>query len=250
MTIIAFSRYWVIRWPWVVVNLMVVVALISLSAWQWQRAAQKAQLLLHLEKLQQQGTRSGAQLSNLSVNNRDGMQMDFAARWLSPMIWLVDNQRVNGRIGYDVVIAVEDITGHVTPKKTDIFLINLGWIAAPDQRELLPVVNIPNELQVRGIFRTHTKGLLLGTNVEDKGEWPMRIQQVDTVHLSHYVNQPLMAGIIYQQFNSPFVIHYRPVVLLPERHKAYALQWLLLAVAVIVIALVASSHKREQGITP
>jgi cytochrome oxidase assembly protein ShyY1 len=55
-------------------------------------------------------------------------------------------------------------------------------------------------------------------------------------------------GLTYQEKNSPFLIHYRPVILPPERHKAYALQWFLLAVAVMVIALLASARKHPQGI--
>ena len=51
------------------------------------------------------------------------------------------------------------------------------------------------------------------------------------------------AGLIYQQQASPFHIHYRPVVLPPARHRAYALQWGLLALAVVAVALAASARR-------
>jgi len=245
MTIIAFNRYWVIRWPWVMINLLVVTLLLGLSLWQWQRAAEKTQTLVRIAGWQQQGAMDLTQLSGIDVNTRDGLQLAFTGRWLAPMVWLVDNQMVNGRIGYDVLIAVEDVSSRENPV---VALLNLGWIAAPLQRDFLPAVNVPAELQVQGIFRTRIKGVLLGTNIENNGVWPMRIQQVDIESLSKHFQQPLVNGLIYQGKNSPFIVHYRPVILPPERHKAYALQWFLLAIAVVVIALAASAHKYPQGI--
>jgi surfeit locus 1 family protein len=245
MTIIAFNRYWVVRWPWVLINVFVLALLLGLSFWQWQRAAEKTQTLARIADWQQQGAVDIARLSTINATSRDGVQLDFMGRWLSPMVWLVDNKMVNGRIGYDVLIAVEDTSGL---ENAAALLVNLGWVAAPLQRDVLPAVNIPAELYVQGIFRTRIKGILLGTNIENKGVWPMRIQQVDVESLSAYFKRPLVAGLAYQEKNSPFLLHYRPVILPPERHKAYALQWFLLAVAVVVIALVASARKHPQGV--
>lgn len=241
MTIIAFNRYWVVRWPWVLLNVLVLALLLGLSLWQWQRAAEKTQTLQRIAAWQQQGAVNPSGLSAIAPHQRDGLQLDFNARWLAPQVWLLDNQIVNGRIGYDVLIAVEDSSA---PDKTTALLVNLGWVAAPLQRELLPTINIPAEVRIQGIFRTRTKGVLLGTNIENKGVWPMRIQQVDVKSLSAFIDQPLVMGLVYQEKSSPFLIHYRPVILPPERHKAYALQWFLLAVALVIIALAASARKK------
>jgi surfeit locus 1 family protein len=249
MTIIAFNRYWVVRWPWVLVNLLVVGLLLGLCFWQLSRATEKSQTLARIADWQQQGAVGSEQLSQVDPNIIDGVQLDFNARWLSPHIWLWDNQIVNGRFGYDVIIAVEEImngnniTNSHPSESPAVVLVNLGWLAAPLARDQLPVVNVPAELRVQGIYRTRIKGLLLGANVEDKGSWPMRVQQLDTLAFTNYLQRPLHSGVIYQQKNSPFLVHYRPVILPPERHRAYALQWGLLALAVIVIALAASARK-------
>ncbi len=249
MTIIAFNRYWVVRWPWVLVNLLVVGLLLGLCFWQLSRATEKTQTLARIADWQQQGAVSSAHLSQIDANAVDGVQLDFNARWLSPQVWFLDNRIVDGRFGYDVIIAVEEIVDLNRNQKNNAhqsmsaILVNLGWLPAPLAREELPTVNIPAELRVQGIYRTRIKGLLLGANIEDKGAWPMRIQQLDTLQLGSYLQQPLHSGVVYQQQNSPFVVHYSPVILPPERHQAYALQWGLLALAVIVIALAASARK-------
>ena len=106
----------------------------------------------------------------------------------APMVWLVDNRIVDRQPGYDVVIAVEDLTdlraagsSGAAPRAA---LVNLGWIAATGGRDTLPLAAIPARLRVQGIFRTEVTGLLLGANVEDHGRWPMRIQQADPVQMA------------------------------------------------------------------
>jgi cytochrome oxidase assembly protein ShyY1 len=124
-------------------------------------------------------------------------------------------------------------------------LVNLGWVAAPAGRERLPQVQIPAVIDVHGLLRTQLGGFRLGQNIEDKGRWPMRIQQVYVPALDPYMRSALYPGLVYQMESSSFLIHYQPVVISPERHRAYALQWGLLAFAVLVVALAASSRPLE-----
>lgn len=245
MTIIAFNRYWVIRWHWILISVFAAAFLTSLSLWQLSRAAEKTTTLARIAQSQAAGSLDTNQLLALGATELDGAQVEFSARWIEPMIWLLDNQMVDGRIGYDVVIAVNEtysaISTSVNPAPA--FLINLGWIPAPAGRDQLPDINIPAQLIISGVFRVRTKGLLLGINLEDKGQWPMRIQQLDAISLSPYVKNLIAGGIVFQQAQSPFRVHYQPVILPPERHRAYALQWALLAVAVIGVAIAASATK-------
>lgn len=247
MTIIAFNRYWVMRWHWVFICLLATAFLMSLSFWQLSRATEKKQTLARIAQWQAAGALTSQQLLALGDQDLDGVHVKFAARWVSPIIWLLDNQLVDGRIGYDVVIPVEeipaDLSNSASTNLVPPVLINLGWVAAVGGREQLPDVAIPAQLMVDGVFRTAPQGLLLGTNIEDNGHWPMRIQQLDALSLAPYLPSLTTLGVIFQQQQSPYRVHYQPVILPPERHRAYALQWALLAVAVIVIALSASAKK-------
>jgi surfeit locus 1 family protein len=241
MQIIAFNRCWVIRWRWAGITLVAFSLLMGLAFWQLQRAAQKTQLLQHFAQLQQAGAISAQQLSELSPETADGLSFAANAHWLAPYMWLLDNQIVKSRIGYDVLVPMQlDATNSV-------LLVNLGWVAAPISRTQLPNVSVPTTLEVNGILRTHLGGIRLGQNFEDNGHWPMRIQQVDFAALGSYLKQPLYAGVIYQLQNSPHVVHYQTVVMPPERHRAYALQWFLLALAVLVVALAASVKKVKEN---
>jgi surfeit locus 1 family protein len=244
MTIIAFNRYWVVSWPWVFVNFVVVLFLLGLSLWQWQRGEEKRETLNRIATWRSQAAVNLDKFLTIAAPERDGVQIDFLARWLSPRVWLLDNRMLDGRIGYDVIIAVQEVS---QTQKSSVILVNLGWVAAPVSRNFLPDIAIPETLHVQGVYRNSAQGVLLGENIEDGGTWPMRIQQVDPVSLSRYVDSEIISGLIYQEENSPFVVHYHPVILPPERHKAYALQWFLLAIAVIVIAVVASARKTHRN---
>lgn len=240
MTVIILNRPWIFRWHWVLIDSLAVIMLLSLAQWQWHRAADKQEILRTISQWQANPTASLADLLS-GENAGDGRQIAFAARWVSPFIWLLDNQIVNGRPGYDVVIPVKKNGIEWQEAKAElqntIVLINLGWIAAPLSRNEFPEVNIPKEFFVNGIYRSQPGGILLGKNIEDKGTWPMRIQKINNDQLDDFLPAPLIPGAIYQQQGSPFEIHYSPVVLPPERHRAYALQWLLLAIAALLIGI-------------
>lgn len=274
MKISAFGHCWVLRWPWVLAVLAVAAVPAGLSVWQWQRGEDKTATLARIAQWERAGAvglaglaalapaagrgaapaadaatrkpdRDGAGRGGMTVV--DGVKLDFEARWIAPMVWLVDNRLVDRRPGYDVVIAVEDLedvraagSSGAAPRAA---LVNLGWIAAEGGRDTLPVPAIPPRLRVQGLFRTDVTGLLLGANVEDHGHWPMRIQQADPSQLAGWLAVPLAPGLIQQQRGSPFHLHYRPVVLPPERHRGYALQWGLIALAVIGVALAASARR-------
>jgi cytochrome oxidase assembly protein ShyY1 len=283
MKLSAFGHAWVLRWPWMLAVMTVAAVPAALSVWQWQRGEDKLATLARIAQWEREGAVGLAGLAALAdrggraeagATSRDigaasaggasvgamnefadvragravvdGVRLDFEARWIAPMVWLVDNRIVDRQPGYDVVIAVEDIAdlhaagSSAAPRAA---LVNMGWIAAEGGRDALPLPAIPAQLRVQGLFRTDVTGLLLGANVEDHGRWPMRIQQPDPAQLAAWLAVPLAPGLIQQQQASPFHIHYRPVVLPPERHRGYALQWGLITLAVIGVALAASARR-------
>lgn len=228
-------------WHRLLPGLILVGILLGLSFWQLQRAEEKSQLLARIAQLSAAGAESAAGLEDLGAKKADGLAVKFAGQWIPPLVWLVDNQVVNGRVGYDVLVPVK------MPGRTKAILVNLGWVAAPEARKVLPRIDIPSTIEVDGIYRAHPGGFLLGTNVEDQGVWPMRIQLIRAQALAPYVKMSLFPGCIYQQKNNYFEVHYHPVVLPPERHRAYALQWALLALALFIVLLVANRKPRGKN---
>lgn len=244
MQIRLFNQDFVLRWWLIVITVAAFGLLIKLSLWQWQRAEEKQQHLDQINSWQQQGAPVFNDLPNASEADLDGAPLTGNARWLAPAIWLVDNQIWQGKAGYDVVIPVRVITEHssIAAPSAPVLLVNLGWVAAPQSRQQLPAITIPPQFELEGVLRTKLGAFRLGDNLENSGAWPMRVQTVDIPSLASTLGQPLFNGLFYQQ-KSPFLYHYQPVVLPPEKHRAYALQWLLLAIAVVMVAMAASYQK-------
>lgn len=226
---------------WFFLTLTAFLILINLSWWQLSRASEKTEQLQRLAQLQANGALQPAQLSGLSAEEIDGAPLHGQARWLAPYIWLLDNQIVDGKVGYDVVIPVQ-AAGLAQP-----LLVNLGWLAGTGSRDILPQPDIASDLELSGLLRVNVDGLmLLGQNAEVDGHWPMRLQQLQYSELSQLSGLTLFPAVLYQQQDTNFVPHYKPVVLPPEKHRGYALQWFLLAIAVVGVALAASHQGRAK----
>ncbi len=226
---------------WLCLTLTAFAILINLSWWQLSRASEKTAQLQRLAALQTAGALTPAQLATLEPAAIDGAPLNGEARWLAPYSWLLDNQIVGGQVGYDVIVPVQ------AKGLNQLLLVNLGWVAGGRDRRQLPLIEIPEQIQLDGLLRTEVSGLmLLGQNAEETGSWPMRIQQVDYGELARISGLNLLPVLLYQQQSTEFISHYQPVVLPPEKHRGYALQWFLLAVAVVGVALAAAHQGRVQ----
>lgn len=236
MQIRLFNQIFILRWWLVLITLAAFLLLIKLAWWQWQRSAEKESQLQQIYSWQQQGPLSWSDAYQKSSIEIDGAPLQGVAHWLAPFVWLIDNQIWQGKAGYDVLVPMQ--LSHNTP----VLLVNLGWVAAPAERSQLPQISVPAEIVLDGVLRTKVASLRLGQNLEDNGQWPMRLQTVEPQTLEAQLGQPLFNGVFYQQ-QTPFIHHYKAVVLPPEKHRAYAVQWLLLAVAVLIVAMAASYQK-------
>ena len=217
------------QWLLVLFTLAAFLLLCKLSLWQWQRADEKQQLLQQQASWQQQGPVAWRELPLADPLQLDGVQLSGRAVWQQPAVWLLDNQLLDGKAGYDVVIPV------LVDNSMPLVLVNLGWVAAPARRDQLPELGVPAEFELQGLLRTRLGGVLLGQNLENSGLWPQRMQQVVPQELGQLLAQPVYTGVVYQQ-QSSFRYHYQAVVLPPEKHRAYAVQWALLALVVLVVA--------------
>lgn len=226
---------------WFLITLTAFAILIKLSLWQLDRAAEKAAQLHQQSEWQAKGPVNWAQLQRVDVAQADLLHFADQGRWLSPLVWLVDNKIVGGKVGYDVVIPVE-FNRFDAP-----LLINLGWIKGAATRSELPAVQIPEYIQVQGLLRTRFSHIRLGQNIEDHETWPMRIQQIELDDLTPFLSRPAFPAVIFQQGTSPFLPHYEAIVMPPEKHRGYALQWFLLAIAVVGVSLAASICREESN---
>lgn len=214
------------RIGFILFTVAVLVTLVKLGLWQMSRAQEKETLSSALKYRSEQMYYSLASLPS-------------DPRWYSLTLHgvfdhskavLLDNQLYRGRPGYHVLYPfVAD---------QEWVLVNLGWIAAPAYRDQIPVLpEHHGELRISGVIAPPSQ--LLELKTESLGpDWPLRVQNLHIEPLGEKMGLPLKPWILQIDSDNPIALQqtWTPVVMGPQKHYAYAVQWFLLALAVSGLA--------------
>lgn len=201
----------------IIAQALVIATLLSgLGAWQISRAEEKAERLALFE--------TDKALPVEQVTPDLFRKVVITGRFIQDRYFLLDNRTWQGKAGYEVLAVVQ------TPNRN--YLVNLGWTAANINRAVLPQIVLPDApIQFEAHLDQPQNLLLLGQDIWP-ANWPLRIQAQDIekmqqqlgLNLSDWTLRPTSA---LQSQAQPI---WSPVVLPPERHLGYAVQWFGLAV--------------------
>ena len=225
------------------VVVIVILVCLRLGYWQLQRAENKALQLTQIAELQEQGVLSWKQMHQLPTKwNKTGLHVTVTGMLDTEQYWLLDNQVYQGQVGYDVVTLLK------LTNSDDNLLVNLGWVKAPISREQLPLVHLPATPFTMTVQLK--QGTLSGFTLQKAAQnidsnWPKRIQIIDLALFTQQTGRNMVEFMGYRQGDGDNIAvpHYKAVVMSPEKHQAYAVQWFLIAVACLVIAIFASKKK-------
>lgn len=214
--------------------ILLMVLLISLGCWQLERAEQKQEYLQKQEQLLQQAPLL------LDKNTPDDLDsLKFRSVSVSGVYdighqFLLDNQHVNGKVGYFVLTPLQLVEGKV-------ILVNRGWVPLNVNRKILPDISLKQQHVVLSgrINSFPSVGLkLVGADIPTP-TWPAIVQVVNPVELG----KALHAGLYAFQIEldpaaaEGYVRNWTiPVLITPEKHVAYALQWFGLALTLTVLS--------------
>ncbi|SKA51867.1 Cytochrome oxidase assembly protein ShyY1 [Enterovibrio nigricans DSM 22720] len=223
------------RVGFLVFTLAMTALLVKLGYWQMSRAEEKVQLLMQLDVRQQ------TVLTAIAEPNADmkGFGVALQGQFESTQSILLDNQTLNGQVGYRWMV----------PFTVDgkWLLVELGWVAAPARRDELPKLPLlPDTYVVHGVLDAPSDRMVLSHDITEK-RWPLRVQSIDMDALSVATGKSVFPWIVRStriedvQGNTENINVtpvWTPVVMLPEKHYAYAVQWFGLAIVVAVGSLV------------
>jgi surfeit locus 1 family protein len=206
-----------------------VVLFSALGVWQLRRADEKRAYFAAFD------APPGAQIVDHAVGNSQALSMAFAfirlsGRYDGARQILLDARVRDGRNGYEVLTPLRTADGNV--------LINRGWVAAPEKRNSLPEIAIgDSERTISGrLLRLPIPGMRSAAAASDDG-WPRRLLFPTAAEISEALGYPVRD---YQVLLGPtepdgFVRDWRPAVMQPDQHLAYAMQWFALAITVTII---------------
>ncbi|SET85635.1 SURF1 family protein [Thalassotalea agarivorans] len=216
-----------IRLPWLFFTLAVAAILLNLSHWQYERSIEKKIREQKISQYQQQQPASVVKVQQLMADDFDvnDLPMQVTGHFDNEHAYLLDNQTLEGRVGYRVlkVLVSENVR----------VLVNLGWVAAPKYRDQLPKIDaIDGQHTIRGHIRIIEQNITLA-NETQHNQWPMRIQQIDLDKISSLIGQKLLPFVLYLDKKEVlgYQKNWQPIVMPWQKHQAYAVQWFALAIA-------------------
>ena len=224
------------------VTFVAVVIMFALGLWQLERAQEKTERLL---SIQQAEKTSQISLEQVLTNNLDSMldmPITFEGQADRERYFLLDNKIHQGRVGYQVLVPIQTQSGTL--------LANYGWVAATNSRSVLPKIEIASDLKsYSGIVSIPTNNIMVKETALIDDKWPKLLQQTDLKIVQQHYQGALLPIVVLltPDLSSGFVRNWQPVVMPPEKHMAYAIQWFLLALAAVVIFIVAQRRKMKRN---
>lgn len=224
-----------------------VVIFCALGAWQLKRADYKETVLARFHQA------ATAPLVSLADARQDRApdaypHVRVTGRLQGGRVYLLDDQMRSGRLGVMVFVPF------MPEASTRILLVNLGFLAkmGADSTTLPDLPPIPEQpVTVTGIYApAPLPGLKLGGNplVREK-TWPKLVTWIDPRAIGADLHASVYPHVLLTDPDphSAYIRSWTANVMLPARHRAYALQWFSFAIAAIVMFFVLHRVKRNDA---
>lgn len=230
-------------WP-SLATILVLPLLIALGFWQLDRADQKRSRYEALVKRQSEAAidinRDTTGIDN--INGILGRKLIAKGRFDENIQILLDNQVMDGRAGYLV------FTPFKPAGQDKWFLVNRGWVGTGNDREQLPVfVRTEGEVSVSGTaVDVPATGIHAGKIIDERlAPGVYRLQVIDIEHIGKLIGVMLMPYIIRLDPDSQYgyVRKWAKPDSGEDVNLAYAFQWFLLAITLLLIYIIVNVKK-------
>lgn len=226
-------------WPMFILAILFFSLFVRLGFWQIYRADEKTKMILAQKAQEKQ--------KPILWNTEEKLPLQYERIILEgeylPQIFLLDNQHHKHQFGYDVLSPLELSDG-------TIVIVDRGWVPGELTRRVLPNIQIPKgvmELQGTAYFPSK-KQWVLGPVSEEKGNKITILERVDDQLISQILQKSVSPFIIRldKQDTNGFVREWETVSMPPQRHLAYAMQWFVMALVILIIFVALNLKKKNE----
>lgn len=221
--------------------LTIIVAwiLFSLGQWQLSRAEYKENLQ---QTIAQRKYRSPVNLDNIPSSTAEQLYLPVSVtgKYDTRHQFLLDNQVVKGKVGYDVFTPFISANGIR-------LLVNRGFVAQGKSRDDIPDIHLPDKkITIKGLLdHPPSRGIVLLNNVHNKLSWPMLLQYIDTKEMAAFLDYQLLDMVLQLNKDENSVLEYHlPVLNLnSEKNRGYAFQWFAMTLTVWLLFIFLNTSK-------
>ncbi len=224
-----------LNWKITLFTLLLLPLLVSLGFWQLHRAEEKQTIQ---EEYRQQQALPPVDFSDVKTAQANYRRVRMTGKFLDGKYWLLENKIQDGRLGYHVIMLFQ------TEGDARV-AVNRGWIAAKAYRDELPEFSTPEgDLVLSGMLVTPADSPFIDESQNRVSEWPHRLLELDMNVMQRQMGEPLFPQALQIDADSPgaLAVNWQPINMTPEKHRAYAVQWFAMAVALVILFLYTNSN--------
>lgn len=226
-------------WAVTALTVALCIAFLALGRWQWHRGEAR-------EEEWDAFARGADRVLPLGSSKLDDIarfaRVRITGHFRADRQFLLDNRTHAGQAGYEVLTPLELPDGRA-------LLVDRGWVAFTGSRALLPNVSFAPAGTVTVVGRVDdlpSAGLAYGRAPPAlSGSWPRITSYPRMSELNAALGRALERRVVLLDplAADGYVRDWQPPGLRPARHLAYAIQWWLFAVALVVLWIISAVRR-------
>ncbi len=217
-----------LNWKLTIFSLFFFVSFLKLGFWQLDRRTEKLEMISANEELR---ARPGIVAVDISNSTETGTPVVLNGTFNHEIILLLDNKTLNAVVGFEVLQLFEDRSGLN-------FIVNRGFIPAGRTRSAelkIPKIDGSVELLLGNVYKQKPNPYALEPERVDY-KFPQIVQKVEVPELSKAIDKQISPFIIRLKNNQVGALPrgWQLININPEKHQAYAVQWFLMSLAILI----------------
>jgi surfeit locus 1 family protein len=226
-------------------SLLLLPLLTGLGFWQLERAAEKRTIQ---ESWRKQQALAPVPFEEITFSSQtDFRRVSLRGRFDAEHYWLLENRILDGNLGYEVLMPFYLASDSA---KADLVLVNRGWVAAGAYRNQLPEFGTPaGIIRISGSLVEPSDNRFIKGNVDQKGEWPRKILEIDLESLGAQLQSEMDQTAIHNAVlqidadnAAALNVHWQPINMTPSKHQGYAVQWFSMAFVLLILTIFANTN--------
>lgn len=224
------TRHWKLN----LLAIIVICALSALGFWQLSRAEEKKILL---KSFTDRTARAPITATDLAFpNDWRFYRLKIAGSFDNAHTFLLDNKTMDGSVGYEVY----------TPFKAkgmdETVLVDRGFLPMGADRNTIPAIRDGgSNVSIVGMLNTPPRYVALGQILAEKTvSWPLKVEYINLPKLSTLAGTTFYPYVLVldPKDAAAFKVEWQVVIMGPERHLGYAVQWFALALTLLILSVV------------
>ena len=204
------------------------ILFVNLGLWQLERATEKEDLMAEQAIRRNLPPVVFNELPK-DANDLSGTVVRLKGEYVPGRIFLLDNRVLKGKVGFEVLVPYRESGGVLV-------LVNRGFVPMGRTREETPVIPslITSAITDGSLYIAVENSFIPAAETIETVDWPRIVQTSDPLDLQQLIGEDLYPHLFRLTESDPNALprFWPTTIMLPVKHKGYALQWFTMALVI------------------